>query len=303
MGVTLRQVEVFVSVADHLHFGRAAEALHISQPTVSQEVARLERALGVPLFDRSGRSVRLTPAGEAMVEQGRGLLAQADRLVRDVRMYEASRLKTVRVVATPSVVNRLLPAVIKRAERELPDVTIDDVAVDTGAVAAQLAAEHGDLGLGRFLAPLDGYTAQVVAHEPVFAALSRDHPSASGDAVDLAALHDLPLLLWPREQNPRYHDRLRAICAERGLDPFLLVSPPRIVGSRLYLLAEGRAFSLVPHSVTASLPEGVRALPLTTPAELPLEMQWRDGDTRPHMRALRDLIVAEARRLDGGTED
>ncbi|MEU6239152.1 LysR family transcriptional regulator, partial [Kitasatospora sp. NPDC047058] len=136
MGFTLRQLEVFLAVADTLHFGRAAERLHISQPTVSQEVARLERTVGVELFDRSRRAVRLTPAGEVMAAEAAGLLGQARSLLARVRLHEESRTGTARIVASPSVLNRLLPAVVSRAERELPALETAELTADTGRVSA-----------------------------------------------------------------------------------------------------------------------------------------------------------------------
>ncbi len=290
MKFTLRQIEVFVVVAEIGHFGRAAEALHISQPTVSQEVARLERALGIALFDRSRRSATVTPAGAVMAEDGRLLLERAEQLVKKVKLYEPTRMRTARVIASPSVVNRLLPAVISRAEQELPSVRIEESIVETGGVSSKLAAEHADIGLGRFLEEMEGYRIEVIARERVFVALSRLHRSAGAASIALAELEDLPLLLWPREQNPAYYDYQLEICASRGLSPMLLVSPPRIVGSRQYLLSESRAFSLVPASMVGHLSEDLTAVPLERPAVLPLQMQWRASDSRPQLAALRDLL-------------
>ncbi|MEU9076047.1 LysR family transcriptional regulator [Kitasatospora sp. NPDC048538] len=297
MGLTLRQLEVFLAVADTLHFGRAAERLHISQPTVSQEVARLERAVGVELFDRSRRSVALTGAGAVMAAESGRLLGQAEALLARVRLHEESRLRTARIVASPSVVNRLLPAVVSRAELELPALTTAELAVDTGQVSATLAAELADIGLGRFLDEAPGYRLERLADEPVRVALGRDHPLVGRAALHLAELGDLPLLSWPREQHPRYHDHVLGLCAERGVDPPVLVSPPRIVGSRLYLLARNRAFSLVPGSMTGHLTGDVTTVRLEGRATLPLEMQWRADDRRPLLGALRDLFRQEAAAL------
>ncbi|MFF3671933.1 LysR family transcriptional regulator [Microtetraspora malaysiensis] len=297
MKFTLRQVEVFLAVADCLHFGRAAERLHISQPTVSQEVARLERAVGLALLDRSRRTVTLTPAGRVMASEGRLLLDQAGSLIGKVLLHEDSRMNTARLVASPSVVNRLLPAVISQAETELPTLKIDDMSVETGAVSSTLAAEVADIGLGRFLDDLPGFRTETIADEPVYVAISRGHPAAGRPAVALRDLQDVPLLLWPREQHPRYYDFILAMCADRGLEPHVLMSPPRIVGSRLYLLSQGRAFSLVPGSTTGHLSGDVVAVPLQERATLPLEMQWRSDDRRPQLLALRDLIRAKGAEL------
>ncbi len=297
MKVTLRQIEIFVAVAEAGHFGQAAEALHISQPTVSQEINRLERRLGIPLLDRSRRSATVTPAGEIMVADGRALLRQADDLIDKVRLFETSRMRTARLIATPSVVNRLLPAVISRAEQELSALHIEDTLVETGTVSTRLVTDHADIGIGRFLDETDGFQTEIIAEEPVLVALSRNHPASVADRVRLEDLEDLPLLLWSREQNPAYYDYLIEICTDRGLNPMVLMSPPLIVGSRLYLLSDARAFSLVPRSMLGHLSEDLTAVPLDRPATLPLAMQWRTDDPRPQLAQLRELIREEARAL------
>ncbi|QYH35161.1 LysR family transcriptional regulator [Salinibacterium sp. M195] len=297
MQFTLRQVEIFVAVAEMGHFGRAAENLHISQPTVSQEVSRLERALGLALLDRSGRSATLTQAGQELAAEGRSLLNHADQVVKKVQLFEPTRFRTIRLVASPSIVNRLLPTVISKAEQSLPSVRIEDIPVDTGGVTSALIAEHADIGVGRFLDDTEGYQIESLTEEKVFVAISRKHPLADAARLELPELGDLPLLLWPREQNPAYFDYLLEICTSRGLSPLLLVSPPRIVGSRLYLLSESRAFSLVSAALIGHLPEDLTAIPLAQPATLPLQMQWRSNDTRPQLTALRALIREVASAL------
>ncbi|GLW99031.1 hypothetical protein Misp02_31180 [Microtetraspora sp. NBRC 16547] len=206
-------------------------------------------------------------------------------------------MNTARLVASPSVVNRLLPAVLSQAEIDLPTLKIDDMAVETGAVSSALAAELADIGLGRFLDDMPGFRKETIADEPVFVAISREHPAARLPGVALRDLADVPLLLWPREQHPKYYDFVLAMCADRGLEPHVLVSPPRIVGSRLYLLSQGRAFSLVPGSTTGHLSENVVAVPLQERATLPLEMQWRSDDRRPQLLALRELIRGKGAEL------
>lgn len=294
MSVTLRQVQIFLAVAREMHFARAAEVLHLSQPTVSQEVRRLERALGVPLFDRTTRSASLTVAGAELLTDCQRLVDSADRLVQKAARLTPERANTLRVVASPSIVNRLLPEVVGESERRLPMLRVEDVLVDTGGVGAALEARGGDIGLGRFLPTLNGYKKETLVYEPVMATLSARHPLAGAEAISLADLGDLPLLLWPREQNREYYDELISVCRERELAPLILVSPPLIVGSRSYLIAEGRAFSLVPRSATNHLSPDLKAVSLVAPASLPLEMLYPAGDPRDYVPPFLEIVREKA---------
>ncbi|WP_026556305.1 LysR family transcriptional regulator [Arthrobacter sp. 35W] len=298
MKITLRQIEIFLAVVAEMHFARAAESIHISQPTVSQEIRRLERGLAVKLFDRTTRAAHLTPAGESLLADARNLVAAANALTEKALLFAPQHVKKLRVVASPSVVNRLLPDVMSQCERQLPELSIEDIPVDTGNVSARLAAEGGDIGLGRFLSAPPGFEQEVLAREPVVVTLSSSHPLAGRESIDLQDLGDLPLLLWPREQNPEYYDALLQICTDRGLSPLILVSPPLIVGARSYLIAEGRAFSLVPNSAASHLSTNLRAVPLASPATLPLEMLWRRHDPRVIVPEFLDIVRAKARALD-----
>lgn len=297
MKFTLRQLEIFLAVAKEMHFARGAESLYISQPTVSKEVRRLEQALGVALFDRTSRSAHLTHAGEAVMEDAQKLLMAARQLGDKARMFEPGRARSVRIVASPSVINKLLPDVISQAEREFTDLIIHDIPVDTGGVASTLAAEGGDIGIGRFLTAPEGFNKQNLVHERVLIALSDTHPLADQPSIDLPELGDLPLLLWPRELNPDYYDHLTQICHDAGLTPLILVSPPLIAGARSYLIAENRAFSLIPQSAASHLSSSLRTIPLKRPAYLPLEMLWLKRDPRQIMPRILDIIRTKAAAL------
>lgn len=302
MNITLRQLEIFLAVAKELHFARAAESLHLSQPTVSQEIRRLERALQVSLFERSTRMTHLTTAGQAILADAQQVHSTALNLVDKAKLFSPAHVRMLRIVASPSAVNRLVPAVISQAEREMPDLIIDAVAVETGDVENRLSAESGDIGFGRFLEAPAGFEHELIAREDVLVAISAMHPLARKRTIDLAELQDLPLLLWSREQNPKYYDALIQICRDRSLTPLILVSPPRIVGTRSYLLAEGRAFSLIPRSAADHLSSDLRAIPLRTPGVLPLEMLYLKHDPRAIVPKFLNVIRAKAQDLRAANE-
>ncbi|WP_411719834.1 LysR substrate-binding domain-containing protein [Mycetocola sp.] len=297
MNVTLRQIEVFVVVARELHFGNAARKLNVTQATASQEVKRLELTLGLRLLQRSTRSVSLTPAGHVILKESEEVLSAASQLVDRATLFRDENLRQLRVAASPSVVNRLLPDAISSAETQIPGVHIEEIAVDSGDVTSTVTLRGADIGIGRFLSTPIGFTHELLGHEELIVVLSTEHHLASGQAVTLPDLGELPLLMWPREQAPRYYDAVLEICRSQDYSPLILVSPPRIVGSRLYLIAESRAFSLVPKSIEAFLPTGVTSVALQDRATLPLEMIYRSNDPRESATAFVSVIRTVAKRL------
>ena len=304
MNVTLRQMEIFVAVAEALHFGRAAERLHITQATASQEVKRLEVSLGVSLFRRTTRSVSLTPAGSSLVEACTDVMRSVSRLTSQAELLRDEHVNRLKVVSSPSVVNEVLPRVVSEAEAHMPALQIEDIAAESGQVTDTVIKRGADIGVGRFLDTPTGYSHEVLGYEDLIIALSSSHPLSHRESINLSELDELPLLLWPREQAPHYYDALLSVCADQNLQPLVLVSPPLIVGSRLYLLAQGRAFALVPHSTRAFLPAGVVAVGLSTPARVPLEIIHRTHDPRASASTFTQLLRSLSRdMLSGPAQD
>src|SRR6266700_1099250 len=117
----LRLVEYFVAVAEELHFGRAAERLHIAQPSLSQQIRRLENQLGVTLMERNSRNVQLTGAGTALLREGRRILSQAQHAIQATRAAGAAR---VTVGFYGSAASALLPDVLRTFSERLPSVVV-----------------------------------------------------------------------------------------------------------------------------------------------------------------------------------
>lgn len=290
MKVTLRQAEFFTAVAAELHFGNAARTLFVSQSVVSQEIRRLEENLGVLLFDRSTRNVRLTSAGERLEPIALELCGSARRFEEVSQRLSGDRANRLRLAATPSAMDDIVPLVLRRAEELLPQLQVEDVAVETGEVGDALVSGGCDVGIGRYIDVAGDYRFEVIRSEPLFVALSSAHPLAGNSSIELAQLADLPVLLWPRERNPRYYDRLMEVCATAGLEPLVLVSRPRIIGARSYLISDNRAFGLIPQSTAGHPAPGIVTIPLAVQELLPLEMAWLDGDPRPQLHAFLDLV-------------
>jgi DNA-binding transcriptional LysR family regulator len=254
--VELRSLRYFVTVAEELHFGRAAERLNIVQPAVSHQIARLERDLGTRLLDRSPRHVRLTPAGERVLAAARDTLAAAAR-VRVVAGEPAVRL---RIGVAPGVTARLERAaeLLRPAEAALVDLP----------VPARLAAVRaGELDLALVRGPVDPTGVRVVRawSEPLLAVVSEEHPLAGHTRATLGELDRTPLRLPAHDEDPAMHDAvLAALRQAEGR------SAARSDGSILTILIEigaGQdAWTLLPaEQLTGFAARRVRAIPLDPP--------------------------------------
>jgi DNA-binding transcriptional LysR family regulator len=209
----LRALRYFVTVAEELHFGRAAERLHIAQPAVSQQIARLERELGVQLLDRSPRRVRLTDAGLRVLDAARDALVAAD-LVRTAASKSTST--TLRIGTAAGLTARLERGIDALRERA-PD--FDVVLVDLPVAARLNALRRGelDLALARGVLSAPGLTVLPTWSEPLHVIVSNRHPAAGRDSVTVAEMAGSVLRVPARDSDPPLHDALGAALREAGV--------------------------------------------------------------------------------------
>jgi LysR family cyn operon transcriptional activator len=207
----LRHLRYFLAVADALHFTRAAEALNVSQPTLSQQIKDLERELGAPLFDRIGRSVRLTAAGELFRSHAVRVLRDVETARGAVADLQGLRRGTLRVGVTHSFSAAFIPKAVAEFRRQYPRV---GVMIDkTSGRALEQALVAGQLDLGIAFAPPEAeeVVAETLFEEEVVLIATRVHPLAGQERVTLAELDGLTLVLPNREFATRrlLDDRLR----------------------------------------------------------------------------------------------
>ncbi|MFC8343838.1 LysR substrate-binding domain-containing protein [Streptomyces sp. NPDC057280] len=209
----LRQLSYFVTVAEELHFGRAAERLHIVQSAVSQQIQRLERELGAELFDRSPRRVRLTAAGERLLPEARAVLAAAERVRAAVAPPPGLRLGTS--TGLGEHLDRVLAAFTRRA----PDVPVELVSLPVSERLAQVAGGRLDAAFVRAVEPVPGVRVLPLWPDPLVAALPAAHPLAARPEIGVGDLAGLPLALTERRRNPALVDLVVGACHEAGFEP------------------------------------------------------------------------------------
>lgn len=297
MSVSLRLLRVFLVVSREGNVGRAAAALYVSQPSLSQDIRRLERELGTQLFVRGPQGVSLTPAGTAFRRDVEDALRLIDRAVEEARAVGRARQTRLVLGFTPSIGHRLLPSLLPILESRVPAVALDEREVDTGGIGSGVRSGSFDLGLAHCVDAEDGLESRTIRREPLSVALAASHPlSRRRLPVRLSELEGLPMMLWARELAPCYHDTLVRICEQAGLQPEILPGPRRAM-IRSYAVSEGKVFCLLPRSTsTLSIP-GVAFLDVADPdALVPLDLVRRASDDRAEVAEVWQVLVEEASR-------
>ncbi|WP_167471901.1 LysR substrate-binding domain-containing protein [Nocardia arthritidis] len=214
----LRQVRYFLTVAEELHFGRAARRLHIVQPAVSQQVRRLERELGLDLFDRTTRTVTLTPAGHAFLPHARTMLAAEQAALEEISLLRADAV--LRIGTNVGLGSRLDRVLATLAERE-PRLSVELVSASPAARLDLVRSGELDAAFIRGTTASSGLDLLPVWEDSLVAALPAAHPLAEGESVALAELAALPLRIVTREQNPYLVDLVVEACRATGSEPVL----------------------------------------------------------------------------------
>jgi DNA-binding transcriptional LysR family regulator len=174
----LRALRYFLAVAEELHFRRAANRVGVTQPSLSQQIARLETELDAALFTRSSRQVRLTPAGAAFLRGARRALIDAERAAHAARGAADGLSGELIIGALGSALNGVLPPLIRAFAAQSPGITLDVRQLDTAEQLAALQDHRLDIGFIRAAQPLPGIILATLAHEPLVAVLPDHHPSA-----------------------------------------------------------------------------------------------------------------------------
>lgn len=286
----LRHVRYAVAVAEELHFGRAAERLHVAQPSLSRQVRELEHDLGVALFQRTSRQVRLTAAGTAFVESARRILSAVES-TRQATVDAAAGTRgaaTLGFVASAAI--EILPDLVRRHRAARPEVRLTLTEMTTEEQIAALHETAIDVALSRDLEPQDGVDVDVVLREPLLAVVPAAHPLHHRRAVDLADLADSDFVTLPREQVPRAWDRLVALAGASGMR-LRFAQQANQFATLLALVAAEVGVAVVPASVRALRHDGVRYLRLRdTGAWSAVCAAVRHDESSPTARHLQALL-------------
>lgn len=239
----IHQLRYFVAVAETGGFSRAAQACNVAQPSLSQQIIKLEKQLGSPLFDRLGRRIALTDAGRALLPRARAALASIEDARRAVCDDPEAASPTLRIGAIPTIAPYLIPQVIRAFKAEHPRVRIDfDEDVTDRLIKALLDAE---LDLAIMSAPIDEpqLRTETLDHEPLYLAAPADHPLAKRANLALKHLNDQPVIVL--HEMHCLQGQVDALCRSYHVKPHVTCRTAQL-HTVLELIARGVGVSLVP---------------------------------------------------------
>jgi DNA-binding transcriptional LysR family regulator len=289
MDVDLRKLRYFVAVAEHLHFGRAAAALHIAQPVLSRQIRALEHELKSQLFDRTKRATALTRAGEQLLVDARPLLAGADALQR--RVQRAARGPDHFTVGfMPGLI--VTPSTRVLAARH-PDLTVDVLRTSWDDQTEVVLDGRVDVSYVRLPVDQHGLQIRPLLAEPRVAALPLDHPLAAKDGINISDLAHEHLLQNP-DAVPEWRDIAVELRSGRGEPP----RPMRTVEEKLEHVAAGHGLVVLPLSTaTFYTRPDITWVPIDDIGPNRVCLAWDDARTEPLIHEFIEIATAQAEQL------
>lgn len=291
----LRHLRYFVAVAERLSFTRAAAELHITQQSLSQQIAVLERTLGARLLDRDTRGTRLTEVGRLFLPAARAVLARADDAVTTVGRAVRGEIGRLDLAFLGSVANYMLPPVVRALRRRFPDIELSTDSVSISDLVAGLRDGRYDAAFTRPPLVTDLAT-RTLATEEVCAVLPEGHPLADRPQLHLADLAQEPWVLTPRTSWPPWHRKYDADYRAAGFEPNV-VQRATDVPNLLGLVAAEVGVTRLARSADSLRRTGVVFVPLIGDRAETV-VAWHPDADRPALRNLLDVVGELATATD-----
>ena len=291
----LRHLRYFVVLAETCHFGQAAERLQMAQPPLSQQIRQLEAELGVELFARTTRSVRLTPAGDAFFEDARRILRNVEEAARRARRFADGKAGTLRIGLTGTASYTQLPALARMLKEHLPDVVLDiHTEMLTPAIEMALAAGELDVGVLRPPASETSLTVRAIAREKFVVALPAGHRLTSSDIVTVGELRAEDFIMYPAGSRSVVNDAVIRACRQAGYHPHVAHESAK-TSTQLSLVAAGLGVAVLPESVRGIALTGVEYRTVSGTDDIELAVAWSRATESPLVDAF--LATLEDNRV------
>jgi DNA-binding transcriptional LysR family regulator len=290
----LRHLRYFSTVATELHFGRAAEKLHIAQPPLSKQIQDLEAELGFELFNRTTRSISLTPAGQAFLGEVTQIFQQLDRAIDIGRKTSRGELGQISIGFVGSATYNILPVMLQQFRDRYPQVQIELHELTTDRQLIWLREGRIDVGLIRPPVIDSNFASQLIFQESLVVALPSNHYLAKLNTIDLSLLSAEPFILFPRQLAPGLYDPIITICQAAGFSP-LVVQECIQMQTIVSLVSANMGVSILPASIQEAQRQGVVYRSIATSSGIEklatIAIVWRINDDSATIQRLLEIVL------------
>jgi DNA-binding transcriptional LysR family regulator len=286
----LNQLRCFVTVAEELHFGRAAVRLNMTQPPLSRQIQVLEHIVDAPLLERTSRSVRLTPAGRSFLPEARRILKLAESASQVARRIAMGKTGSLKLGYTAAAAYGYLPELIAACRARLPEVDFSLKEMVSGDQLEALASGQIDAGLLRPPIGRPELATRRVLAEPLLAAIPKKHPLASVATLSIKDFDNQPFVMYSPYESRYFHDLLVALFTHADVLPRYVQHLGQI-HSILAMVRAGLGAAIVPAAAASFRIADVKLRPLKLRSPTPVElfMVWRRDCENPLLPSLVEI--------------
>jgi DNA-binding transcriptional LysR family regulator len=288
--IELRHLRYFIAVAEELHFGRAAERLHIAQPPLSQQIRQLETELGFQLFHRTKRSVKLTEAGQVFFTESQRLFRQLDQAIEMGRQTSRGEVGQLIIGFVSSTAYNVLPDILRSFRATVPTVKLELHELTTDQQLQWLRENRLDVGLLRPPIEDNAFQLSVIFQEPLVVALPETHPLAAEPEISPPDLALESFIIFPRTLAPGLYDQIISFCQQAGFSP-TIVQEAIQMQTIISLVAAGIGVAIVPLSLQNLQRTGViyKRFNQETP-QAAIALIYKPDDTAPAVQKFLEIV-------------
>jgi len=291
----LNQLRCFVTVAEELHFGRAAARLNMTQPPLSRQIQVLEHIVEAPLLDRTSRSVRLTPAGRSFLPEARRILKLAESASQVARRIALGKTGSIKIGFTATSAYGFMPDLVAACRTRLPEIDLSLKEMVSGDQMEALVSGQIDIGLLRPPIGRPEFAAMRVVAERLLVAFPQGHALAEGETVVPKQLDGQPFIMYSPYESRYFHDLVVTLFTRADTLPRYVQHLSQI-HSILAMVCAGLGLAIVPEAATNLNFRGVDLRPLHVAGPPPVEtyLVWRRDDENPLLPSLIEIASSLA---------
>ncbi|MEE9371616.1 MAG: LysR family transcriptional regulator [Saprospiraceae bacterium] len=293
----MRHLQYFITVADTLHFRKAAEQLYISQPGLSKQIEKLENELGVKLFDRNNRNVKLTSAGAYLKEELAVSLRNIEDILSHAKLINDGKAGRIHMAYVGSAMQNVIPALMIEFRKKHPTVRFNLKEMDNESQIKGLMTQEIDIGFVRMDKVPIGLTIRPFIKDTFSVVLPQDHPISASNFQSLSQLKDEPYILFDKNYSPDYYEKVMGLFEQENFVPS--ISHRTVHAYSVFKLVEQHfGISIVPTSLQMGYNLNVKFIELQkVPQRAVLSVVWNKNNRNPILEKILSFIPLSDKAL------